>query len=101
MRDAEALLLVDNDQAFQRFQGKLGVRQPAEMLGVFEVELVHLPAGAMISSGERLVAERCDVVTRQRRLAALAGTEDADDSVTSEVLRDPAQEYRSFHLRDP
>ena len=82
-----ALDLVDDDQTFQRFQGELRVRQPVEVPGVFQIEVMHLPFG-----------KRGDVVTRQRRLATLARAEYPDHGVAPEQCPDVFQENGPVHL---
>ena len=96
-----ALNLVDDDQTFQRLQGKLGVHQAVEVLRIFEVEVVHLAAAVATIAVGRLFADRLDMGTRQRRLATLAGTEDSDDSMAPEISSDPVEKYRSFHVEYP
>ena len=81
-----ALDLVDDDQALQQFQSELRVGQPVEVVGVFEVEVVHRPLGA-----------RGDEVARQRGLAALARPEDADHRVAPEQRSDALEEDGPLH----
>ena len=71
-----ALDLVDDDQAGQVLERQLGVIQPPQILGVFQVE-VGGTAGPL--RGE---------VGRQRRLPYLPGAEDGDHRMALQQARD-------------
>ena len=82
-----ALDLVNDDQTLERLQGELGIRQPVEMIRIFEIEVVYLP-----------FRQRGDVVTRQRGLATLAGAENPDHRVAPEQRRHARQEAGSVQF---
>ena len=94
-RDRSVLDFVNDDNAFQRAEGRHGLREPREACGILEIEIVGLP--------------RAHDRARECRLAALARPHERDHARTAEgcayaggkgVAGDHAEAYHENRASD-